>query len=129
MSLLLFDTQLLLWAVMRPRRLPPAARGMIEGDPARLCFSVVSIWEVAIKASLKRADFSVNVRKLRLGYLSNGFRELDITGDHAIAVGRLPWLHRDPFDRLLLAQATVEGATLVTTDPVLARYPGAIELL
>ena len=129
MSLLLLDTHVLVWTAGLSERLSASAQRLIADQSNTLVFSAVSIWEASIKASLRRADFQVDSSRLRHGLLAGGFRELDITSEHAIAVGHPPWLHRDPFDRLLLAQAAVEKATLVTADPTLARYPGAIELL
>jgi PIN domain nuclease of toxin-antitoxin system len=91
-----------------------------------LIFSAASIWEVAIKSGLGRSDFRVDAHLLRRGLLDNGYAELAINGAHAAAVSQLPPIHRDPFDRMLLAQATAEGLTLVTADAVLASYPGPI---
>lgn len=128
MSLLL-DTHFLLWAAQGAEFLPDAVRGLIA-DPAQpIAFSVVSIWEVAIKNSLAKPDFHANPDRLRGGLLRIGFRELDITANHAVAVGRLPWLHRDPFDRMLIAQAIIEGTTLLTVDRQIGRYPGPIRLI
>ena len=90
-------------------------------------YSTASLWEVAIKRSLGREDFRVEPRRLRNGLLDNGYQELPIRGEHALTVDLLPPLHRDPFDRMLLAQAHVEGATLLTPDRLLAQYPGPIE--
>ena len=89
-------------------------------------FSVASIWEIAIKDALARTHFAVDPGMLRRELLSNGYQELPILGEHAVAVGRLVLLHKDPFDRLLVAQAMVEGILLLTADRMLARYPGPI---
>lgn len=98
------DTHLLLWTAGQSARLSPQARRLI-GDPANeVLFSAASLWEIAIKAGLGRADFRVDAIRLRRGLLNNGYRELAITGEHAIAVTGLPMIHKDPFDRLLLAQ-------------------------
>lgn len=123
---LLLDTHLLLWAAACPERLTAAARALIEAPENELVFSVASIWEVAIKRGLGRDDFQVSPPVLRRGLLDNGYGELPITSQHAVAVEGLPPIHRDPFDRMLVAQATVEGITLLTTDPLVARYPGPI---
>jgi PIN domain nuclease of toxin-antitoxin system len=85
-------------------------------------FSVVSLWEMAIKASLGREDFQVNPPALRLGLLDQGFLELPIQVDHVLAVQHLPWVHRDPFDRLLVAQAAQERLSLITADRTLLGY-------
>lgn len=123
---LLLDTQLLLWAAGEPERLPPVARRLLEGSANELLFSAASLWEVAIKSSLGRDDFRVAPRLLRQGLLDHGYFELPVTSQHAVDIDRLPPLHKDPFDRLLLAQAVSEGITLVTADPVLAGYPGPV---
>ena len=123
---LLLDTQVLLWAAGQPERLTPAARRLL-GDPRHdLLFSAASLWEISIKHALGRADFRVEPRVLRRALLDNGYSELAVTGLHAVHVDSLPDLHRDPFDRLLLAQAMCEGITLVTSDRVLAKYEGPI---
>ena len=122
---LLLDTQLLLWAAGQPKRLPAAARELIVDPANELLFSAASLWEVAIKSGLGRADFRADAHLLRRGLLRNGYRELAVTGEHAVAVADLPAIHKDPFDRLLVAQAAVEGVVLLTADAVVARYPGA----
>jgi len=128
-SLLLLDTHLLLWSTIAPRRLSASLRAMLLDPSNSLAFSVASIWEVAIKFSLGRDDFRVDPRRLREGLIDSGYREFQITSEHAIAVGRLPTIHRDPFDRILVAQAETEGALLLTVDPRLARSSGPIQLM
>ncbi len=91
-----------------------------------LAFSAVNFWEIAIKQALGREDFQVDARLLRRGLLDNGYRELALTSAHAVALGDLPPLHKDPFDRMLLAQAKAEGIILLTSDAQVARYPGAV---
>lgn len=124
----LLDTHLLLWA---------AAGDIVEGalsseaaaliaDPANdVVFSPASIWEIAIKNGLGRVDFQVDTHAMRRGLLDNGYIESPITSDHAIAVALLPPIHKDPFDRILVAQATVEGLVLLTADKTVAAY-GAV---
>jgi len=123
---LLLDTQLLLWAAGQPERLPVAARRMIEDARNQLMFSAASLWEVAIKSDLGRSDFRADARLLRRGLLDNGYDELGITSGHAVAIGTLPTIDKDPFDRLLVAQSAVEGILLLTADPVVAQYPGPL---
>ena len=123
---LLLDTHLLLWAAGEPRRLPSAARKLIGDARNELLFSAASLWEITIKRSLGREDFRVDPRLLRRGLLDNGYAELPISGEHAVAVDGLPPLHKDPFDRILIAQSMVESVTLLTSDPLLAKYPGPI---
>lgn len=89
-------------------------------------FSSASLWEVAIKRGLGRPDFRVDPRLLRRGLLDNGYSELPITSEHAVAVDGLPTIHKDPFDRILVAQSIVEGIALITTDTLVAQYPGPI---
>ncbi|GJE55786.1 MULTISPECIES: type II toxin-antitoxin system VapC family toxin [Methylobacterium] len=122
----LLDTHLLLWGAADPDRLSAAARQLMVDPGTSPVFSVVSIWEVAIKRGLGRANFRTDRRVLRRALLDNGYEELTILGAHAVAVEGLPPIHKDPFDRLLIAQATVEGITLATADAVMARYPGPI---
>ena len=123
---LLLDTHLLLWAAGQPDQLAPAARILLEDPRNELLFSPASLWEVAIKRGLGRTDFQVDPRLLRRGLLDNGYTELPITSAHTVAVDGLPPIHKDPFDRILVAQAIVEGIVLVTCDPVVARYPGPV---
>lgn len=119
---LLLDTHVLLWAAGQPGRLTAAARALLLDAAHDLFFSPVSLWEVSIKRSLDRPDFRADPRRLWRLLLANGYRELPVTGEHAIAIDSLPALHKDPFDRLLLAQALVEGFQLVTADRALAAY-------
>ena len=125
----LLDTQVLLWAAGVPDRLPPDARKLIQDPATALLYSAASLWEVTIKNGLGRADFSVDPRLLRRGLLENGYTELAVTGAHAVAVDALPPIHKDPFDRLLVAQAQIEGVTLITADEIVGRYPGPIRVL
>jgi PIN domain nuclease of toxin-antitoxin system len=123
---LLLDTHLLLWAAGEPRRLSKQARTLIGNPDNELLFSSASLWEVAIKRGLGREDFKVDARLLRRGLLDNGYNELPIVSDHVVATESLP-IHKDPFDRILVAQATVEGVTLLTIDPLVSQYPGPIK--
>jgi PIN domain nuclease of toxin-antitoxin system len=123
---LLLDTHLLLWAAGAPDRLSTEARSLLDNPENELLFSAASLWEVAIKRGLGRHDFKVDARLLRRGLLDNGYSELPIVSDHVVAIESLPTLHKDPFDRVLVAQATVEGVTLLTIDSLVAQYPGPI---
>ncbi|MBF0852354.1 type II toxin-antitoxin system VapC family toxin [Gluconobacter sp. R75690] len=124
---LLLDTHLLLWAAGEPDKLSARARTLMEDPGNDLVFSAASLWEITIKTGLGRADFQVDPHLLRRGLIENGYEELPITSQHALAVGQLPDVHRDPFDRILVAQATVEGLLLLTHDPLVKAYPGPIE--
>ena len=123
---LLLDTHLLLWAAGEPNRLSTAALRLIDNRANELFFSAASIWEVAIKRGLGRTDFQADPRLLRRGLLDNGYSELPILSDHVVVIDSLPPIHKDPFDRLLVAQASVEGITLLTADPVVSEYPGPV---
>lgn len=126
---LLLDTHLLLWAAGQTDRLSAEALKLINDDGNELLFSAASLWEVAIKRTLGRDDFRVEPRLLRRGLLDNGYNELVITSEHAVSTDLLPAIHRDPFDRILVSQAMVEGITLLTSDAQLATYPGPIKLV
>ena len=95
---------------------------LIENPATDLVYSAASLWEVAIKKGLGRADFDVDPRILRRALLDNGYTELAVTGAHAVEVDLLPPIHKDPFDRILVAQARVEGMTLLTADQRLGDY-------
>ena len=123
---LLLDTQLVLWAAGIPERLPPETRSLIDDSATELIVSTASLWEIAIKSGLGRPDFSVDPHLLRRCLLENGYEELPVSGAHATVVDLLPPIHRDPFDRILVAQAQIEGITLLTTDEIIVSYPGPI---
>lgn len=125
----LLDTQLLLWAAGEPRRLSRKARALIEDPANELLFSPASLWEIVIKRSLGRDDFRVEPEVLRRGLSDNGYLELTISAEHVLRVGTLPVRHKDPFDRLLVAQALAEGITLLTADKILARYEAPVRLV
>lgn len=119
---LLLDTHLLLWAASEPERLSARARTLLLDPANHLVFSSASLWEISIKNGLDRADFNVDPRRLWRMLLVSGYRELPVTSEHAVAVNELPSLHKDPFDRILVAQARVEGFTLLTVDKAVAKY-------
>ena len=125
---LLLDTHLLLWAADSVERVPRDARPLMADPGNTLLFSAASLWEIAIKSGLQRPDFQVDARALRRGLLDNGYEELPVHSAHAVAVTALPPIHKDPFDRMLIAQATVEGITLLTDDAIVAQYPGPVRL-
>ena len=119
---LLLDTHLLLWAASEPQRLSAKARALLLDPANQLVFSSASLWEISIKNGLERSDFNVDPRRLWRMLLVNGYRELPVTSEHTVALTGLPPLHKDPFDRILIAQARVEGLTLLTADKALAKY-------
>ena len=123
---LLLDTHLLLWAAGEPERLSEEVRGLLNAKENDLLFSAASLWEITIKSGLGRDDFQVDARLLRRGLLDNGYSELPISSAHAVAIDGLPLIHKDPFDRILIAQATFEGITLLTSDSRVMQCPGPI---
>jgi PIN domain nuclease of toxin-antitoxin system len=126
---LLLDTHLLLWAAGQQNRLSAAALKLIDDPANELLFSAASVWEVAIKRGLGRSDFQADPRLLRRGLLDNGYGELPILSDHVVAIDSLPPIHKDPFDRLLVAQAMVEGITLLTADSLMAQYRAPVRMV
>jgi PIN domain nuclease of toxin-antitoxin system len=126
---LLLDTHLVVFASLGMDRLPPLAQQLMRDPEMELVVSAVCLWEVAIKAGLRKHNFPVRAGALRQHLRDNGYLELAITGGHAIAVAGLPPIHKDPFDRLLLAQALVEDITLLTVDARLAQYPVPVRLV
>ena len=124
---LLLDTHVLLWAAGEPEKLSARARKLLDAPESALVFSAASLWEIAIKKTIGRKDFKVDARLLRKALLDNGYSELAVSGEHAVAVESLPPIHKDPFDRILVAQTQSEGMTLVTADATLARYPVSVQ--
>ncbi len=122
----LLDTHLVLWAFFAQKRLSAEARSTLEDRQNELVFSTATLWEIAIKHGLGKKGFPFDPRVLRRAMLDDGYEELPVLGQHAVAVDTLPPIHKDPFDRLLIAQAIVEGITLLTVDATIARYPGPI---
>jgi PIN domain nuclease of toxin-antitoxin system len=119
---LLLDTHLLLWAVGMSRRLPIATRQLLENPDHEIYYSAANLWEIAIKCSLGRPDFQVDPERLLAVLPEMDFIELPITAVHAAAVVHLPALHKDPFDRLLIAQSRMEPMILLTNDELVAQY-------
>ena len=126
---LLVDTHLLLWAASKPSSLPGAARDLLSDAGKQPYFSVACMWEIVIKGALGRPDFVVDASRLRRGLLDHGYLELPIEGPHALAVASLPGLHRDPFDRIQIAQARIEGMLFLTSDATLANYGDPVRVV
>lgn len=124
----LLDTHLLLWACFDPQKLPAAAATLIE-TADELYFSAASLWEIGIKHALGRPDFPYDPRIVKGLLLGAGYQELAIASDHGITAAALPELHKDPFDRLLIGQAIVEGMQLVTSDKALTAYQAPIRFI
>jgi PIN domain nuclease of toxin-antitoxin system len=129
MMRLLVDTHLLLWAAASSRRLPRAARRLLEDPANEVLFSAASLWEIVIKAALRKADFKVDVGRLRPALAEMGFTELPVSGAHAERLASLPLIHRDPFDRMLVAQSLAEPLVLLTNDAVLADYGDVVKVV
>ena len=126
---LLLDTHLILWAASSPEKLSQEFSQILLNEKNILYFSSASLWEISIKTTLGRSDFQVDAGVLRRNLLDNNYLELPIGGTHAVFVQSLPNLHKDPFDRMLIAQASIEGITLFTSDALVAKYPGPIRLV
>jgi PIN domain nuclease of toxin-antitoxin system len=122
----LLDTHFLLWIPIDSRRINAKARAILSNLENEFVFSASSIWEIAIKSGANHGSFHFDPRELRKQLLENGYEELPVLGEHVVAVDLLPPLHKDPFDRILIAQAMVERVTLLTADAVIAKYPGPI---
>jgi PIN domain nuclease of toxin-antitoxin system len=112
----------LIWALVEPSRLSPSVRAQLEDPGQEVLFSAASLWEISIKAALGRADFKVMPAEILSAALETGFVELPVRAAAALAVADLPHHHRDPFDRLLVAQALTESARLYTADAALEAY-------
>jgi PIN domain nuclease of toxin-antitoxin system len=126
---LLVDTHLLLWAAARSRRLPREARRLLEDPANEVFFSAASLWEIVIKAALRKAAFKVEVSALRPALAEMGFLELPVSGAHAERLASLPPIHRDPFDRMLVAQSLAEPLVLLTNDRMLAEYGDVVKVV
>jgi PIN domain nuclease of toxin-antitoxin system len=128
-SRFLVDTQLLLWNVYGSRKLPARVAGLFGDGRHQFFYSAASLWEIAIKASRGREDFVADTAAIRDALEANGFHELPVAAQHAVALASLPPIHADPFDRMLIAQSIVEPMALITSDERLAGYPGTIEVV
>nr|WP_274603982.1 type II toxin-antitoxin system VapC family toxin [Pseudomonas coleopterorum] len=118
----MLDTHILIWVAKDSPMLSSKARSLIANLDHEVYFSAASLWEVAIKNGLSRSGIVIDTVGLRRQLLLNGYHELPITAAHGMAVEKLPPIHRDPFDRLLFAQATLESMQLLTADALLSQY-------
>jgi len=123
----LVDAHLLIWASTRSGRVPQRALSLLNEENNELFFSSASVWEITVKTAAGRSDFQIDPRLLRRNLLDNGYRELPVLSEHALALLTLPAIHKDPFDRILIGQAIAEGITLLTADATIAKYPGPIQ--
>jgi PIN domain nuclease of toxin-antitoxin system len=123
---LLLDTHIILWLAGAPEKLSEKTQALLQASDNSLFFSSASIWEIVIKLGLGRKDFKVDPSRLRKMLMQNGYAEISITAEHALKIESLPALHKDPFDRMLLAQARTEGMMLLTVDPLIAQYQDSV---
>jgi len=126
---LLVDTHLLLWAVARSRRLPKQARRLLENPRNEVHYSAASLWEIAIKLGLRRSGFNLELGEVRRALAEMGFVELPVTGAHAERLVALPPIHKDPFDRMLVAQSQSEPLILLANDDALAGYGDLVNVV
>jgi PIN domain nuclease of toxin-antitoxin system len=126
---LLVDTHLVLWAAAKSRRLPREARRLLEDPANEVFYSAASLWEIAIKTALRRSDFRVDLALLRPALAAMDFVELPVSGAHAERLATLPPIHKDPFDRMLVAQSLSEPLVLLTNDAALARYGEGVKVV
>jgi PIN domain nuclease of toxin-antitoxin system len=122
----LLDTHLVLWLPISDRHLSRAARAVVTDRANEFFFSAASLWEIALKRALYRRSFAFDPGEIRRQMIENGYEELPVLGAHVIRIDSLAPIHNDPFDRLLIAQAMVEGITLLTANATIARSPGPI---
>ncbi|HWQ40393.1 MAG TPA: type II toxin-antitoxin system VapC family toxin [Burkholderiales bacterium] len=126
---ILLDTHLLLWAMAASRKLPRAVRAQLLDPGNEIYYSAASLWEIAIKSGLRRKDFRIDIEALLAALRESGFVELPITALHAAGVAKLPPVHKDPFDRLLVAQSMAEPMTLLTNDATLGDYWDGVKVV
>jgi PIN domain nuclease of toxin-antitoxin system len=126
---LLVDTHLVLWAAAKSSRLPKEVRRLLEDPENEVFYSAASLWEIAIKAALRRSDFRVELALLRPALAAMDFVELPVSGAHAERLASLPPIHKDPFDRMLVAQSLSEPLVLLTNDAALAPYGEVVKVV
>ena len=123
---LLLDTHVALWAIADSERLPARARELISAPTTTVWISAATLWEIAVKHALGRGDMPVSATQALAWFRESGYRILPVEAEHALAVEALPAHHRDPFDRILIAQALVEPLRLMTHDAIVARYSDTV---
>lgn len=126
---LLVDTHVLLWALGQSSRLSPSVKERLASPENEVLFSAASIWEIAIKCQIGKLHLPIGINELARSAVEMGFTEIPVSSSHAAGVQELPPLHRDPFDRLLVSQAIIEPARLMTADRFLLGYSGLVELI
>ena len=128
-SRLLLDTNVLLASLLFPNRLPKTTQTILTDPQHMVLFSAVSLWEIAIKFSLRRPDFDFEPQDIDQLARETGFTELPMESMHTYLLASLPWHHKDPFDRLLVAQAMTLPARLLTTDNALVPYSPLVDCI
>lgn len=126
---LLLDSHVLLWWIENSKKLPDKARTILSDVNNVAYFSACSIWEIAVKLSAGAYDLLVDPAQLSAALTDGGFMELPILSSHAAKVAELPGHHRDPFDRMLIAQSWVEQLALITHNKMLTRYSDTVVLV
>ena len=125
----LLDTHILIWTAISPHKISPELASLLSDSSNHLYFSSASIWEISIKESLGKRDFHVSSNKLHDGLVENGYKEIKVSALHAMGVIKLPFIHRDPFDRILVATAIWENMPLLTNDSTLSPYHSLVRVL
>ena len=125
----LLDTHILIWAAISPHKISPELASLLSDPSNHLYFSSASIWEISIKESLGKSDFKVSSKKLNDGLIENGYKEIKVSALHTMEVIKLPFIHRDPFDRILVATAIWENMPLLTNDSTLSPYHSLVRVL
>ncbi|MDG6309361.1 type II toxin-antitoxin system VapC family toxin [Glaesserella parasuis] len=120
---ILLDSHILLWLAWdKKENLSPQAVELLDDPTSEIYFSLASLWEIAIKSSLGKPDFDIDVEALEQGLIQVGCRMLAIELPHILKQAQYPFIHRDPFDRLLMAQAEVENVFFMTADTMILKY-------
>ena len=125
----LLDTHILIWAAISPHKFSSELVGLLSDPSNHLYFSSASIWEISVKKSLGKRDFKISSKKLHDGLIENGYKEIKVSALHAMEVIKLPYIHRDPFDRILVAAAIWENMPLLTNDSKLSPYHSLVRVL
>ena len=125
----LLDTHILIWAAISPHKISSELASLLSDPGNHLYFSSASIWEIPIKESLGKRDFEISSKKLHGGLIENGYKEIKVSALHAMEVIKLPFFHRDPFDRVLVATAIWENMPLLTNDSTLSSYHSLVRVM
>jgi len=125
----LLDTHILVWAAISPHKISSELASLLSDPSNHLYFSSASIWEISIKESLGKRDFKVSSKKLYDGLIENGYKELKVSALHAMEVLKLPFIHRNPFDRILVVTAIWENMPLLTNDSTLSPYHSLVRVM